>query len=181
MGPVVSAAQRRDVEEGIATLARGAEVAWSGDAPAEHGFVAPRLLVAEEPRAAIDVHRREVFGPVATLMPYDGSAEDAGELVGLGEGSLVSSVYSDDVGFVAAAVLAMAPCNGRVHVGTGEVAAESLGPGTVLPGLVHGGPGRAGGGEELGGIRGLHHFMQRTAVQGPQSALERIAADGVAG
>ena len=85
--------------------------------------------------------------------------------MGLGEGSLVSSVYSDDTGFVAAAVLAMAPYNGRVYVGAAEVAAESWGPGTVMPGLVHGGPGRAGSGEELGGVRGLHHFMQRTAVQ----------------
>jgi 3,4-dehydroadipyl-CoA semialdehyde dehydrogenase len=178
MGPVVSEGQRRDVEEGVATLQSGAAVAWIGDAPAEHGFVAPRLLVANDPRAAADVHRREVFGPVATLMPYDGTAEDAGELVGLGEGSLVSSVYSDDAGFIASAVLAMAPYNGRVHVGAAEIAAESWGPGTVLPGLVHGGPGRAGSGEELGGIRGLHHFMQRTAVQGPQSALERIAAEG---
>jgi oxepin-CoA hydrolase/3-oxo-5,6-dehydrosuberyl-CoA semialdehyde dehydrogenase len=180
MGPVVSAGQARDVEDGVSTISRGAEVAWKGEAPGGNGFVAPRLLVAQEPRAAAEVHRREVFGPVATLMPYDGTAEEAGELVGLGEGSLVSSVYSDDTGFVAAAVLAMAPYNGRVHVGTGEVAAESLGPGTVLPGLVHGGPGRAGSGEELGGIRGLQHFMQRTAVQGPQSALDRIAAEAVA-
>jgi len=118
MGPVVSAGQRRDVEEGVATLARGAEVAWKGEAPAEHGFVPATLLVAEDPRGATDVHCREVFGPVATLMPYDGTAEDAGELVGLGEGSLVSSVYSDDTEFIAAAVLAMAPYNGRVHVGT---------------------------------------------------------------
>ena len=180
MGPVVSAGQRRDVEEGVSTLVANAEVAWQGEAPSEHGFVAPRLLIANDPRAAAEVHRREVFGPVATLMPYDGSAEEAGELVGLGEGSLVSSVYSDDGAFVAAAVLAMAPYNGRVHVGTGDVAAESMGPGTVLPGLVHGGPGRAGSGEELGGIRGLHHFMQRTAVQGPKSALEQIAAEAVA-
>jgi oxepin-CoA hydrolase/3-oxo-5,6-dehydrosuberyl-CoA semialdehyde dehydrogenase len=164
----------------VANDGNAAAVAWQGEAPAEHGFVAPRLLVAHDPRAAIEVHRREVFGPVATLMPYDGSADDAGELVGLGEGSLVSSVYSDDDVFVAAAVLAMAPFNGRVHVGTGDVAAESMGPGTVLPGLVHGGPGRAGSGEELGGIRGLHHFMQRTAVQGPKSALEQIAAEAVA-
>jgi oxepin-CoA hydrolase/3-oxo-5,6-dehydrosuberyl-CoA semialdehyde dehydrogenase len=142
--------------------------------------VAARLLVAAEPRAAEAVHRREVFGPVATLMPYDGSAEDAGELVGLGEGSLVSSVYSDDTEFVAAAVLAMAPFNGRVYVGAAEVAAEAWGPGTVMPGLVHGGPGRAGSGEELGGVRGLQHYMQRTAVQGPRSVLDRIAGDGVA-
>jgi oxepin-CoA hydrolase/3-oxo-5,6-dehydrosuberyl-CoA semialdehyde dehydrogenase len=180
MGPVVSEGQRRDVEEGIATLGGVAEVAWQGEAPAGHGFVAARLLVAADPRSAHAVHSREVFGPVATLMPYDGSAEEAGELVGLGEGSLVSSVYSDDGEFIAAAVLAMAPYNGRVHVGAAEVAAESWGPGTVLPGLVHGGPGRAGSGEELGGIRGVHHFMQRTAVQGPQSALDRLAAEGVA-
>ncbi len=181
MGPVVSAGQRRDVEEGVATLTQHAEVAWAGAAPSEHGFVAPRLLLAPDPRAAVEVHRREVFGPVATLMPYDGSAEEAGELVGLGEGSLVSSVYSDDTELVAATVLAMAPYSGRIHVGNAEVAAESWGPGTVLPGLVHGGPGRAGGGEELGGLRGLQHFMQRTAVQGPQSALERLAADAAAG
>ncbi len=184
MGPVVSAGQRRDVEAGVSMLVaddgNATAVAWQGEAPAEHGFVALRLLVAYDPRAAIEVHRREVFGPVATLMPYDGSAEEAGELVGLGDGSLVSSVYSDDGAFVAAAVLAMAPFNGRVHVGTGDVAAESMGPGTVLPGLVHGGPGRAGSGEELGGIRGLYHFMQRTAVQGPKSALEQIAAEAVA-
>jgi oxepin-CoA hydrolase/3-oxo-5,6-dehydrosuberyl-CoA semialdehyde dehydrogenase len=181
MGPVVSEGQRRDVEEGVAALARGAEVVWQGQAPAGHGFVPARLLVANDPRAAADVHRREVFGPVATLMPYDGTAEEAGELVGLGEGSLVSSVYSDDATFVAAAVLAMAPYNGRLHVGSADVAAESWGPGTVLPGLVHGGPGRAGSGEELGGVRGLHHYMQRTAVQGPQSALEKIAAEAAAG
>ena len=181
MGPVVSESQRRDVEEGVSTLARGAEIAWTGLAPVGHGFVPPRLLVAIEPRAAEAVHRREVFGPVATLMPYDGSAEEAGELVGLGEGSLVSSVYSDDATFVAAAVLAMAPYNGRVHVGSAEVAEESWGPGTVLPGLVHGGPGRAGGGEELGGLRGLHHYMQRTAVQGPRGVLDLIAAEAVAG
>ncbi|HEV8629509.1 MAG TPA: 3,4-dehydroadipyl-CoA semialdehyde dehydrogenase [Thermoanaerobaculia bacterium] len=181
MGPVVSDGQRRDVEAGVAEIARGAAVAWTGEAPSGNGFVAARLLVAEDPRAAAAVHRREVFGPVATLMAYDGTAEEAGELVGLGEGSLVSSVYSDDAEFVAAATLAMAPFNGRVYIGAAEVAAEALGPGTVLPGLVHGGPGRAGSGEELGGLRGLHHYMQRTAVQGPKAVLDRIGSEGVAG
>ena len=180
MGPVVSADQQRDVERGVAELAREATVAWEGESAEGDAFVPLRLLVAEDPRAAVTVHQREVFGPVATLMPYAGTAEDAAELVGLGEGSLVSSVYSDDPEFVAAAVMGMAPYNGRIHVGSAEIAAESWGSGTVLPGLVHGGPGRAGGGEELGGLRGLQRYMQRTAVQGARGLLDRVAAEGTA-
>ena len=180
MGPVVSEDQRRDVEQGVEELRRTARVAFAGEAPAGGAFAALRLLVADDPRAATAVHSREVFGPVATVMPYSGAADEAGELVGLGEGSLVSSVYSDDPEFVAAAVLAMAPWNGRIHIGSAEIGAESWSPGTVLPGLVHGGPGRAGGGEELGGVRGLHHYMQRTAIQGARGLLDRIAADAVA-
>jgi oxepin-CoA hydrolase/3-oxo-5,6-dehydrosuberyl-CoA semialdehyde dehydrogenase len=175
MGPVVSRDQRADVEQGIALLEREAEVAWAGDGSHEQAFVPPRLLVVRDPGRAVEVHRREVFGPVATLMPYDGTATGAAALVALGEGSLVSSVYSEDPEFVAAAVLEMAPFHGRVVIGAAETAAESLGPGTVLPGLVHGGPGRAGGGEELGGLRGLQLYMQRVAVQGPRGVLDRLA------
>jgi 3,4-dehydroadipyl-CoA semialdehyde dehydrogenase len=181
MGPVVSNDQKRDVDEGVAALQGQARLAWAGEAAPGGAFVAAHLLVADDPRAAAAVHEREVFGPVATLMPYSGAAEEAGELVGLGEGSLVSSVYSDDPEFVTAAVLAMAPWNGRIHVGSEEIGAESWSPGTVLPGLVHGGPGRAGGGEELGGLRGLHRYMQRTAIQGAQSLLDHIASQAAPG
>ena len=180
MGPVVSREQRRDVEEGIALLEREAEVVWAGEETLGEAFVPPRLLVIRDPGRALEVHRREVFGPVATLMPYDGTAEDAARLVALGEGSLVSSVYSEDPVFVKASVLEMAPYNGRVNVGAAETAAESMGPGTVLPGLVHGGPGRAGGGEELGGARGMQLYMQRVALQGPRGVLERLVEDAAA-
>jgi oxepin-CoA hydrolase/3-oxo-5,6-dehydrosuberyl-CoA semialdehyde dehydrogenase len=113
-------------------------------------------------------------------MSYDGTAAGAAALVALGEGSLVSSVYSEDPDFVTASVLEMAPYNGRVNVGSAETAAESMGPGTVLPALVHGGPGRAGGGEELGGLRGLQLYMQRVALQGSRAVLERLVADAAA-
>jgi hypothetical protein len=86
----------------------------------------------------------------------------------------VTSVYSDDGAFVREAVLALAPFNGRLHIGSEDVASESWGPGTVLPGLVHGGPGRAGAGEELGGLRGLHLYMQRTAVAGSREHLRSL-------
>ena len=177
MGPVVSREQREDVEQGIALLEKEAEVAWAGEASHEEAFVPPRLLVVRDPSRVSEVHRREVFGPVATLLPYDGTAAEAARLVALGEGSLVSSVYSEDPDFVRESVLEMAPYNGRVNVGSAETAAESMGPGTVLPGLVHGGPGRAGGGEELGGVRGMQLYMQRVALQGPRAVLERLVAD----
>jgi oxepin-CoA hydrolase/3-oxo-5,6-dehydrosuberyl-CoA semialdehyde dehydrogenase len=180
MGPVVSGEQAADVRRGVAQLEGEAEVAWSGEGERAAGeaFVAPHLLVVRDPARAVEVHRREVFGPVATVMPYDGTALGAAELVAKGEGSLVSSLFSDDAEFAASAALAMAPYNGRLYVGSAEVASELLGSGLVLPGLVHGGPGRAGDGEELGGARGLQLYMQRVALQGPLPLLERVAAGG---
>jgi oxepin-CoA hydrolase/3-oxo-5,6-dehydrosuberyl-CoA semialdehyde dehydrogenase len=185
MGPVASPGQAEDVRRGVAELLSAAEVVYGdpGRVVRHDGggddtcFVSPVLLRAREPHAAEAVHRREVFGPVATLMPYDGSAEDAAALVALGEGSLVTSVYSDDREFVRAAVLAMAAWNGRVNIGSADVARESWGPGAVLPGLVHGGPGRAGGGEELGGLRGVQHYMQRTALEGSRELVEAILSE----
>ena len=182
MGPLASAAQLEDVKGGIGDLATVGEIVFGdaesvqrsdgGDADAGC-FLGPVLIVCRNPHDASTVHNREVFGPVATLMPYDGSSEDASRLVALGEGSLVSSVYSDDPAFVRDLVLDIAAFNGRVYLGSAEVASEAWGPGAVLPGLVHGGPGRAGGGEELGGVRGVYHYMQRTALEG---SAELIAA-----
>jgi 3,4-dehydroadipyl-CoA semialdehyde dehydrogenase len=186
MGPVVDHRQLEDVRRGIEELAAQAEIVFGssrevtvhGSAQTARGaFVGPVLLRADDPRRAEVVHRREVFGPVATVMPYDGTAEDAAELVGLGEGSLVSTVYSDDPGFVRAAVAALAPFNGRLVVGSASVAGCSWGPGTVLPGLVHGGPGRAGAGEELGGVRGVRRYLQRVAVEGDRGLVEAALAD----
>ena len=177
MGPVASTAQLDDVKDGIAGLAAEATVAW-GDAeatmPGVGCFQPPVLFRIEDGHGARLVHEREVFGPVATVVPYDGSAADAGALVARGEGSLVTSVYSDDSEFVAEAVLEIAPYNGRVYLGSADVASEAWGPGAVLPGLVHGGPGRAGAGEELGGLRGVERYMQRTALEGSTELLDAV-------
>jgi oxepin-CoA hydrolase/3-oxo-5,6-dehydrosuberyl-CoA semialdehyde dehydrogenase len=184
MGPVATAAQLEDVRRGIGELAADGRVVLGGSAdefrPAgvEAGrgyFVPPTLLEVDAGAAAPGVHGREVFGPVATVVPYSGRAEEAAEVVARGGGGLVSSVYSEDPAFVEAAVIGLAPYHGRIFVGSPKIAELSPGPGTVLPQLVHGGPGRAGGGEELGGPRGLAFYMQRVALEGPRPMIERIA------
>ena len=144
-------------------------------APEGKGFFTSPILLEVEPGApAPAVHSREVFGPVATVVPYSGTAADAAEIVGRGRGGLVSSVYSEDTAFTADVVLGIAPYHGRVFLGSAKIAEASPGPGTVLPLLVHGGPGRAGGGEELGGVRGLALYMQRVALEGSRPVIERI-------
>ncbi|HEX3345789.1 MAG TPA: 3,4-dehydroadipyl-CoA semialdehyde dehydrogenase, partial [Polyangiaceae bacterium] len=184
MGPVATAQQLRDVREGIARLAAGGIRTVCGGAggvealgvPAGKGyFVAPTLFHAAEPRPDDAAHTHEVFGPVATVMPYDGSAGAAAAMVAWGGGGLVSSVYSDDKDFVRDFVLGVAPFNGRVTIGTSKTASQALPPGTVMPQLLHGGPGRAGGGEELGGRRGLALYMQRVALQGDRALVEAVA------
>jgi len=174
MGPLVSAAQREGVREGIAALEQEARVIFGdparatrhdGGDPAVGYFISPVLLSAHD-GGGHEVHSREVFGPVATLMSYGGAATEAAALVARGEGSLVSSVYSDDPELVRELLIEMAPYNGRLTVGSAATAAESWSPGAVFPALLHGGPGRAGGGEELGGLAGVHRYMQRTALQG---------------
>lgn len=178
MGPLATAQQLRDAREGIAELASAATVVCGGAAPVgDRGFfVAPTLLTSRSPRAGDAVQGREVFGPVATAMGYDGTAARAAELAAWGGGGLVASVYSDDRAFLEAAVLELAPHHGRVTIGSSKVATQAIPPGTVLPTLVHGGPGRAGGGEELGGRRGLDLYTQRTALQGDRGLVEAIGA-----
>jgi 3,4-dehydroadipyl-CoA semialdehyde dehydrogenase len=175
MGPLATAQQLTDVRDGIAKLKAAGKVVFTSDPPAGKGFfTSPVLLLSSEPRANDAVHTHEVFGPVATVMPYDGTAARAAELVSWGGGGLVSSVYSDDKDFVAQAVLAIAPFHGRVTIGSSKISAQAIPPGTVMPQLIHGGPGRAGSGEELGGRRGLAFYMQRTALQGDRALLEHI-------
>jgi 3,4-dehydroadipyl-CoA semialdehyde dehydrogenase len=178
MGPLVSAQQLKDVKDGVQALATHARIARGGDRGqvqhAEKGFFfAPTLLVATDVTAP-PLHEIEVFGPVTTLIPYKGGADEAARLVCLGQGSLVASVYTDDEAFAERAFSGIAAAHGRVYFGSEKVAEHTFGPGTVLAGLVHGGPGRAGGGEELGGQRGLEHYMQRTAVQGNKPMIERL-------
>jgi oxepin-CoA hydrolase/3-oxo-5,6-dehydrosuberyl-CoA semialdehyde dehydrogenase len=182
MGPLATAQQLHDVIAGCARLREeatpvvgdGQRTAGAG-APAGKGyFVAPILLEHTDPAAGKIVHELEVFGPVSTLLRYDGTARAAADLVRRGEGSLVSSVWSDDRAFLGECVRRMATHLGRVYVSSAKVAGQTAGPGTVLPGLVHGGPGRAGGGEELGGLRGLSFYMQRTAISGDKALLEAV-------
>jgi oxepin-CoA hydrolase/3-oxo-5,6-dehydrosuberyl-CoA semialdehyde dehydrogenase len=182
MGPVATAAQRDDVREGISALARDgrlvfgtAEVEALGAPPGKGFFVSPALIELEAGADAPSVHGREVFGPVATVVPYSGRADEAAAIVARGQGGLVSSVYSEDAAFTTDVVLGLAPYHGRVILGSAKIAEQSPGPGTVLPQLVHGGPGRAGGGEELGGLRGLAFYMQRTALEGSRPMIEKIA------
>jgi oxepin-CoA hydrolase/3-oxo-5,6-dehydrosuberyl-CoA semialdehyde dehydrogenase len=183
MGPVATAGQRDDVREGVSLLARdgrlvfgAAEVKAVGVEPGKGFFVSPVLLELEPGAEGASVHTREVFGPVATIVPYSGRAAEAAEIVARGNGGLVSSVYSEDPAFTTEVVLGLAPHHGRVFIGSARIAEASPGPGTVLPQLVHGGPGRAGGGEELGGVRGLSVYLQRVALEGPRPLIERIAA-----
>jgi oxepin-CoA hydrolase/3-oxo-5,6-dehydrosuberyl-CoA semialdehyde dehydrogenase len=183
MGPLATRAQLDDVRAGVERLA-GATDAVLGDGgrgelagvEGETGyFLSPVLRRASDPTTAV-VHDHEVFGPVATLLPYSGDPQEAARLVGLGQGGLVAAVYTDDAQVAGAVALGMAPWSGRVNVGGAKVAEHSLGPGAVLPQLLHGGPGRAGGGEELGGLRGVGLYLQRTALQGYKPLLEKMTA-----
>lgn len=170
MGPLATASQRAEALEGVRLLcAEGKAVFGSGEKQSGKGyFMSPVLLEAHED--ARTVHEREVFGPVASLVAYEG---DPGEIVARGNGGLVSSVYSEDAAFVERVVLGIAHCHGRVFIGHPKIEL-SPGPGTVLPQLVHGGPGRAGGGEELGGMRALAFYMQRVALEGPRPLITKL-------
>lgn len=185
MGPLATAGQKTAVLEGISLLARDGRLVHSRPglkpegAPEGRGFfVSPTLLEVEPGAEAPAVHSHEVFGPVATVVPYDGTAAQATETIARGAGGLVSSIYSEDVPFVSEVTLGLAPFHGRLFLGSAKIAEASPGPGTVLPQLVHGGPGRAGNGEELGGERGLAFYMQRTAIEGSRPVIERILKQG---
>jgi 3,4-dehydroadipyl-CoA semialdehyde dehydrogenase len=188
MGPLATTDQLNDVRAGIGRLAKEARPVSGGEgaassAPVSGGkgyFVGPVLLVCDDPGAAQSMHRDEVFGPVATLAPFaaDGAkaaARAAVDLVRRGGGSLVCSAFSDDRAFLSETVLGLAPWHGRIYLGSEKVAGQTFGPGTVLPQLVHGGPGHAGGGEELGSLRGLSFYSQRVALQGDRALLDAIA------
>jgi oxepin-CoA hydrolase/3-oxo-5,6-dehydrosuberyl-CoA semialdehyde dehydrogenase len=182
MGPVASSDQLRDVRSGIERLRQAADVVLGGGAPIrDRGyFVAPTLLFARDAWASV-LHELEVFGPCATIVPYSGAVEDAVGLCNRGGGALVASLYSDDRAFVETLVLGIAPWHGRIWLGSEKTQGQALGPGAVLPATVHGGPGRAGGGEELGGLRGLAPYLQRTAVQGDRAVVARTFGGAPAG
>lgn len=174
MGPLATAQQLADAVEGIAELrAEARMIVGTGDradgvgSPAGKGFfVEPTLLEASDPGSATRVHQREVFGPVATLLPYSGDATMAAELMSLAGGTLVTSLYSDDRSWLGEFSRAGASHTGRLYIGGQAALGEGPGSGAALPQVLHGGPGRAGGGEELGGLVGVRLYMQRVAIQG---------------
>jgi oxepin-CoA hydrolase/3-oxo-5,6-dehydrosuberyl-CoA semialdehyde dehydrogenase len=185
MGPLASLAQRREVREQVAKLQREAEVVYgdgqlSGVDVDKGAFMAPTLLLCRDTSSARDVHSVEAFGPVCTVVPYD-NVDSAVALARRGGGSLAGSVFTADDTVAAQLVLGMAPFHGRILVVNRDCAKESTGHGSPLPHLVHGGPGRAGGGEELGGIRGVLHYMQRTAVQGTPAVIAAVTGRWVKG
>ncbi len=180
MGPLVSLAQRASVRRAVETLRGETEIVFGaigggepiGGEMGKGAFMAPVLLRCAAPLSAVAVHSVEPFGPVATIMAYDTLAQ-AVALVAKGEGSLVASIYTYDAAVAEDLAFGLAPWHGRLLVLDRDCAKDSTGHGSPLPGLTHGGPGRAGGGEELGGLRGVFHYMQRTALQG---SPERLAA-----
>lgn len=181
MGPLASLDQRDEVRSRIKELQAVAEIVagnpddvriTSGDAE-KGAFLNPVLLYCDNPLAVDAVHDVEAFGPVSTIMPYD-TLDEAVELARRGKGSLVASVFTNDKSVAEEAVIGLAPFHGRVLIGNRASAKTSTGHGSPLAGLVHGGPGRAGGGEEMGGMRGVKHYMQRTAVQGAPRMLAAV-------
>jgi len=180
MGALVNRAQYDTVLEGIALLRQHTDTLFDAsrtelvDAdPSIACCVGPVLLGTKTPAQNAIVHETEVFGPVVTLMPYD-HLEAGLELIRRGEGSLVVSVFGRDPGLLASAAQALADTHGRVHVVSPEVATLQTGHGNVMPQSLHGGPGRAGGGEELGGLRALNFYHRRTAIQASTSVLHGL-------
>ena len=181
MGPLAGKGQVREVERSVARLREGTELVYGGPgtldvigADAEVGaFYPTMLLYANAPFEHAPAHDVEAFGPVNTIMPY-GTVDEAIALAKLGKGSLVGSLFTarDDV--ARAVTLGTAAYHGRLMLINRHCAKESTGHGSPMPGLVHGGPGRAGGGEEMGGVRGVMHYMQRTAVQGSPQTVSAV-------
>lgn len=183
MGPLANAAQLADAERGVDELAAEAEIVYGtgkradgvGSPPGKGFFFPPTLLRAADALSADVLHRREVFAPVATLMPYSGEADEAAALVAKGGGMLVTSVYGDDADWLDAFLAGTGAHCGRIYIGSEGSAEASFGSGAALPQTLHGGPGRAGGGEELGGLVGVTRYMQRVALQGERSLVDALA------
>jgi oxepin-CoA hydrolase / 3-oxo-5,6-dehydrosuberyl-CoA semialdehyde dehydrogenase len=188
IGPLAGRPQVADVRRSVDALSRGAELVYGdlenfavvGADRSRGAFFPPLLFYSNDPFGKTEPHDIEAFGPVNTVMPY-ATVDDAVELAKLGRGSLVGSVFtaSDDV--ARRMVLGTASHHGRLMLVNRTSAKESTGHGSPLPHLVHGGPGRAGGGEEMGGVRGVLHYMQRTAIQGAPTTLMQVTREYVTG
>ncbi|OMP31578.1 phenylacetic acid degradation bifunctional protein PaaZ [Mangrovimonas sp. DI 80] len=181
MGSLVSKQQVEAVKNSISDIAKEAEMVYGNldtldtiGADAQKGaFISPVLFRTDNPLQNTVVHEREAFGPVSTIMPYK-TMDEAVTLAQMGKGSLVSSIATNDDKIAKEYVINAASHHGRILVLNRESAKQSTGHGSPLPYLVHGGPGRAGGGEEMGGMRGIKHYLQRTAIQGSPTTLTEI-------
>lgn len=181
MGALAGLTQLNEVRERISLLSENASLVYGnpneveilGGNKSKGAFISPILLVQNEPFKYTNAHEIEAFGPVSTIMPYK-HIDEAVELAKMGKGSLVSSVITNDDKIARSYVLGAASHHGRILILNRHCAKENTGHGSPLPLLVHGGPGRAGGGEEMGGIRGIKHYMQRCAIQGTPTTLTNI-------
>jgi oxepin-CoA hydrolase/3-oxo-5,6-dehydrosuberyl-CoA semialdehyde dehydrogenase len=188
MGALASMDQHRDVSERVEMLARGNEVLFSardgfkpvGEGVGSGAFFSPTLILCRNGMSNDAVHDIEAFGPVSTMMTYR-DIDEALHLAARGKGSLVTTLVTKDPAIAAHAVPVAAASHGRVHILDRVAAVDSTGHGSPLPQLKHGGPGRAGGGEELGGIRAVKHFLQRAAVQGSPTMLAAVTGEYVRG
>ena len=185
MGALAGRAQAEQLRERVRQLAKTTPIVYGdldnveilgqdrGAHSTKGAFISPIVLLNNDPFRHLDSHEVEAFGPVVTLMPYR-DTDEAVAIANLGKGSLVCSLATNDPRIAQDFVLGAATHHGRILVLNGEMAKESTGHGSPLPQLIHGGPGRAGGGQEMGGIRGVEHFMQRVALQGSPSMITAI-------
>lgn len=188
MGALAGMEQMREVKEKVAELSRFSPIVYGelnqvkplGEDTQGGAFMSPILMLNEKPFENILSHEIEAFGPVSTIMPYQ-SLSDAIEICQLGKGSLVTSIITSDKNIAREFVSETGSHHGRILILNESCAKESTGHGSPMPLLVHGGPGRAGGGEEMGGLRGIKHYMQRTAIQGSPSMISSVTQQYQAG
>jgi len=184
MGPLAGKEQVKEVKQKVLELKKTQQIVFGdlenfnvvGADKNKGAFMSPILFMNDNPFKNTDVHHIEAFGPVSTLMPYK-NTEEAIELSKMGKGSLVSSIVTADDKIAKQYVLGAASLHGRILILNRDCAKESTGHGSPMPMLVHGGPGRAGGGEEMGGKRGVFHYLQRTAIQGSPSTITNITGN----
>ena len=173
MGALAGSEQKIEVTEKVQQLAQTQEIVYgsleefevTGADKNKGAFISPILFLNDDPFNKTDCHNMEAFGPVSTILPYK-TIEEAIELARMGKGSLVCSIITNDMKIAEQFVLGAASMHGRILVLNEACSKESTGHGSPMPLLTHGGPGRAGGGEEMGGVRGIKHYLQRTAIQG---------------
>ncbi len=185
MGALASQDQCVEVCEKVGQLAESCSIEYGSAEPlsdevGSEAYLSPILLYCDDPIKNQDVHNIEAFGPVSTVIPYE-NPQQAIEISKLGQGSLVSSIFTYDDDFAREMVLGLGAWHGRLLIANRDCAKESTGHGSPLPNLIHGGPGRAGGGEEMGGLRGILHYMQRVALQGSPTTLSHVSDRWMAG